>query len=364
MSTSYKEIGTQYFLKGMYAASDVFYVQHERPVLLCSQALFTEDSMIRLADLAAAGARIYVSEEEYVKLMEQYHYFSRVNDSTQKNYEAFKGEFSSFLTDTKLTGTIDVDESVRLSHTLESLFGQVDISFVLQWSSYMRSIDEYLNTHSINVSILNGLMANWLGMDVQEKEKLIQVGLLHDIGKTMIPEHILNKPGRLTAEEFNVIKTHPVYSYEIMKRSGITDETILSGIRGHHEKMNGSGYPDGLSFNNIPVYAKITAVSDIYDAMVARRSYKNAKSPFEVLDRFYKNKFSDLDLHLVDVFLDRLANEMIGKEVLLSDGTIAKIVYIEKANYAFPLIERGQGNVVQTTEKLKCISLCSELGTV
>ena len=261
----------------------------------------------------------------------------------------------------KQNGEIEMKEAVKLVQTVNETVEQAELSFLIHWISYMRDSDEYLYTHGVNVGILNGMMARWLELSDEDEQRLILVGLLHDVGKTLIKDEIINKAEKLTKEEYDEVKKHSIHSYELLKKSGITDELVLSGVRGHHEKGNGSGYPDGLKLKEIPLFARITSISDIYDAMVAKRVYKEAHSPFEVLDEFYRNKYSDLDIRLVDLFLDKMATELIGKDAVLSNGKIARIVYLEKTNFAYPIVQ-CEDKVIVTSDDLKCVTLFSDLG--
>lgn len=354
------KIEPEYFLKGMYVDTDVFYIQENRPVLFCKQTVITDDKIARLQKIADNNAPIFLSKQGYERLMEQYRRFHNHSLEHAKTYNKVKAEFAKLYEAGRGRGQIEMNDAERLADLVNGSMDSVEFSFILQWISYMRGADEYLYTHSVNVAILNGLMGKWLGMPVEESKNLVMTGLLHDIGKIRIDEEVLNKPGRLTEDEFESIKQHPLHSYRILKESGVTDENILRGVRGHHEKGNGGGYPDGLILEDISYYAKITAISDIYDAMVAKRIYKEAKTPFEVLDEFYRDKFSNLDIRLVDIFLDKMATEMTGRDVVISDGRIAHIVFVEKSNFAYPIVQY-RDEVIHTSRELRCVSLCSQI---
>lgn len=355
------QIKPEFFLKGMYIDSDVFYIQNNKPVLFCKQSVITDERLFKLKAIAETEAPIFVSKISYGKLMEQYERIIKSSERQEESFRNAKKEFSKMFDSLKQNGEIEMEEAVKLVQTVNETVEQAEVSFVIHWISYMRDADEYLYTHGVNVGILNGMMAKWLELSKEDEQRLILIGLLHDVGKTLIEDEIINKPARLTDEEFAEIKKHSMHSYELLKNSGITDELVLNAVRGHHEKGNGTGYPDGLSLDEIPLFARITSISDIYDAMVAKRVYKEANSPFQVLDEFYRNKFSDLDIRLVDLFLDKMENELVGKDVILSNGKIARIVYLEKTNFAYPIVQ-CDNNVIVTSEELKCVTLSSNLG--
>ena len=239
--------------------------------------------------------------------------------------------------------------SEELSHTVESTEPAIIVDLV----SALASADEYLQRHCVNVGMMNGLFGKWLGMPKENVDTLILVGLLHDCGKASIPNKILSAPRALTLVEFEVVKTHPEFSGSLMMD---LPETVRLSARGHHEKINGAGYPDGLSGDSIPFMARITAVSDIYDAMVSRRSYKNPNSPFRIMSIVAGLRGSELDGALVDVFISNMSREMIGKQVLLSDGRLGIVLSIDPEKLEFPAVEVG-GKALNTNAGLSCASL-------
>ena len=239
--------------------------------------------------------------------------------------------------------------SEELSHTLESTAPSIIVDLV----SALASADEYLQRHCVNVGMMNGLFGKWLGMPKENVDTLILVGLLHDCGKASMPNKILSAPRPLTLVEFEVIKTHPEFSGNLMMD---LPEIVRFSARGHHEKINGTGYPDGLSGQNIPFMARITAVSDIYDAMVSRRSYKNSNSPFKILSIIDGLRGTELDVVLVDAFIQNMTREMTGKQVLLSDGRIGTVISIDPEKLEFPTIEVS-GKTLYTNAGLSCVSL-------
>lgn len=129
------------------------------------------------------------------------------------------------------------------------------------------------------------MLGNWLGFSEDAQNTLTLCGLLHDIGKSRIPASIIGKPGRLTSEEFEQIKRHPLLGYELLKNQPL-DPHIKNAALMHHERCDGSGYPFGLYASDIDDYASIIAVADVYDAMTADRCYRLGLCPFEVIAQF------------------------------------------------------------------------------
>lgn len=170
--------------------------------------------------------------------------------------------------------------------------------------SLVRSLearDAYTCGHSDRVALISSILAGELGYDEKARYQIYITGLLHDVGKVGIPDGILNKPDRLTDEEFDVIKKHPVIGYDILKDLK-QFSFVLPAVRHHHEQMNGRGYPDGLSGENIPLDARIMAVADAYDAMTSSRPYRDGM-PFEKAESILKeNRGPQWDPQVLDAF--------------------------------------------------------------
>ncbi len=346
-------------MHGMFCSSDIYgCTGRQQPVLMCSRSVINDRFFKRLHDMYRQGMELYVDEAAYDGIVTQHEYLHAANSKVSQTIIDIRQRFGKILNQALDERRINMPMVMPMVMTLDLTVDAMDLSFILHWTSYMRDMDEYLQTHSTNVAILNGKLAQWMGMDKNQVKKAIMVGLLHDLGKTRIPQEILNKPAKLTPEEYEIVKMHPVYSWEIVSDSGITNQEVLAGIRGHHEKINGSGYPDGLKMDDITGLAKITEISDIYDAMVAQRVYKESRTPFEVLDEFFMEKFVELDMAYIDVFLSKMKSELMGKNVILSNGKIGIIKYIEEGRFRYPLVE-VDGKVIQLDNSIQCVTLCT-----
>lgn len=179
----------------------------------------------------------------------------------------------------------------RLTHqVIQALAGTVDAK------------DRYTNGHSMRVAKYSKEIAMRMGLSQEYQENIYYTGMLHDIGKIGVPDWIINKTGRLTDEEFDIIKTHPVIGSEILKN--ITEiPGLYLGTRGHHERYDGRGYPDGLKGEEIPLLARIIAVADSYDAMTSHRSYRKLL-PQEVVRReIEEGKGTQFDPAIADIML-------------------------------------------------------------
>jgi HD-GYP domain-containing protein (c-di-GMP phosphodiesterase class II) len=269
-----------------------------------------------------------------------------------KKYEEEKAASKNMMAVVAETGKVDNNQKEEITKNVQTQINKTDVSMIIQTINRIRTADEYLHTHCLNVAFLNGLMGKWLKYDAVKQNEVVECGLLHDIGKLGIAPEILNKPARLTKEEFEEIKRHPFLSFEMLLKSGVRNKGVLDGIVQHHEKVNGTGYPVGLEAKEICEYARITAISDIYDAMVAKRVYKEPRSPFEILHEFGQGAYSELDIKLVTVFIECMIEELKGKEVVMSDGREAIVLLVNPRRLLYPIVE-VDGETVMTNEELK-----------
>ncbi len=351
-------IAIEYLNVGVTATSDI-YVKYRKPLLMIRKGTrLTAKMLDSLYRTSSGGRNIYVAPNYYYELLSngvpetlrQEHFERSIG------YDVAKKETDGLLDYLKNTGTVHAKQSAEISHNLSEKVSTVEAATILQCINGKNSVDEYLCTHSTNVALLNGLMGKWMKLPQQEIDMLVTCGLLHDVGKTEVPPEILNAPRKLTAEEFKIMQMHSVYSYNMLSKNPDIDPMVAAIARSHHEKINGKGYPDGLIGEHIPLYAKITAISDVYDAMVSSRCYKAAHSPFIVLYELSVGKFSDLDFELIELFLKNMPSELIGRSVLMSDGTIAKVKHIDSNKWKYPIVER-EGEVIATTDEFYCESL-------
>lgn len=163
--------------------------------------------------------------------------------------------------------------------------------------------DNYTRGHSVRVAEYSKMIANRMGLDEDEQQKIYMEGLVHDVGKIRIPDYIINKPGKLTDEEYNIIKSHPEAGYNILKPLE-SMEYLAEGAREHHERYDGRGYPNGLKGTEISLHGRILAVADSYDAMASNRSYRRALPQEKIRDEIVKGKGTQFDPEIADVMLE------------------------------------------------------------
>lgn len=204
--------------------------------------------------------------------------------------------------------------------------------------SSVQGKDDYTYQHNVGVGVLSTLIGRWLNMNEADLSVLSMAATLHDVGKLKIPSEILNKPGKLTEEEFTLVKKHTIYGYEMLKETTGANSRITLAALQHHERNDGKGYPLGLKEEQIDSYSKIIAVADIFHAMSSKRPY-HEPTPFHmIVDQMRRGSFGALDPHIVSVFLENIVKRTVGRDVVLTDGRVGEIVYLNPHNIETPLI--------------------------
>ncbi len=202
----------------------------------------------------------------------------------------------------------------------------------------IKNRDEYTYNHSINVAIYSVFIGNLLNLTKQDLKELTRAALLHDIGKSKIPKEILNKKGKLTEEEFEVVKRHTLDGYELSQDMHFLSEKVRCAILHHHEREDGSGYPFGIKGDEINLYAKIIAIADVYDALTSERVYKEKSAPFEAIEEFYKMGINKFDTCILNTFFKNIVQLYVNSKVELNNGKVGKIEFIHPQNITKPVI--------------------------
>ncbi|WP_313339195.1 HD-GYP domain-containing protein [Sedimentibacter sp.] len=235
------------------------------------------------------------------------------------------------------SGKITTSYIRKLSSIVDSLITELlnkdDLSYnVIDFKNY----DTYTFQHCLNVATLSISTGISLKLPERQLHDLGMAGLLHDIGKMTIPAEILNKPGKLTDEEYEIIKTHPVSAAELLKNYVSND--IIRAIEGHHEKLDGTGYPYGKKADNIHYYSKILAVCDVYDALTSDRAYRKTVFPSEVIEYIMGCGDTHFDHEILSHFIKIIVAYPVGTFVKLSNDKLAVVVKNYTENIMRPLI--------------------------
>jgi putative nucleotidyltransferase with HDIG domain len=272
---------------------------------------------------------------------EQLTYYAKVRETPR--YKEFVKDYDLGVTELKgglndiAEKHMPVDEDKLIEHT-QSIIGKFTNKLQLfDMLHSLRESDDLTYAHSVNVALVASIIGQWLHYSDDDIRVLTLCGLLHDVGKVKIPNEILTKPGKLTDEEFAIMKTHVTEGYEILKGQNI-DNRIKEACLFHHEKCDGSGYPHGIKSDKIPVFAKIVSVADIYDAMTANRYYRKALCPFTVVEMMERQCFSSLDPTYALPFLKNVVSSYIHNNVRLSDGRMGEVILINDRSLSKPSV--------------------------
>ncbi len=221
----------------------------------------------------------------------------------------------------------------------------------------LKTSDEYTFKHSVDVATIAMILAKQQGLSKNDIYNIGVAGLLHDVGKTKVPNNILNKPARLDDNEFEVMKQHSIFGYRMVKDKPNFNEAISIAVLQHHEKINGSGYPLGVGAKQISTYAKILSVADIYDALVTERPYKPAFSQRDAVE-LIMSMTHELDMRAMRSFLESMILYPVGTIVDLSNGEKAKVVRNSPHYILRPTVVGLQsGRVYNLGEDLNCANI-------
>jgi len=279
---------------------------------------------------------------ESVKKSPEFQKFHHHYDNVVDNMEE---QFNNIL-----KHSADVDED-RLLGQVDYLLDQSDNSYhMFDMLQCMREYDDYTFSHCMNVGVISSMLARWMKFSENDIATATLCGLLHDIGKLQIPDEILNKPDKLTPPEYEEIKKHTVYGYNILKDKDIDMHIKLAALE-HHEKCDGTGYPYQKLGGLIDPFSKIVAIADVYDAMTAKRVYRDPLCPFEVIASFERDGIYKYETQYILKFLKEIANTYINNRVVLNDGTRGEIVLINGNDLSRPLVKTESGDFINLTEK-------------
>lgn len=228
--------------------------------------------------------------------------------------------------------------SSMLLENVEPLFKSKTSLELFDMITNIKGLDDSVYAHSLNVALISRAIGKWAKLPREDLDVLTIAGLLHDIGKTQIPDEILNKPGKLTPEEMTIVQNHTLDGNKILKGKDF-DQRILSAALQHHERHDGTGYPRKLEKDEIDDFAAIVAIADVYDAMTAIRAYRNPLCAFQVIGEFEKDGLQKYNTQYILIFLERIAATYQNSRVLLSNMKSGRVVYINKRNLSRPVIE-------------------------
>lgn len=232
--------------------------------------------------------------------------------------------------------SVNVKDSLTISRALiEEMMEKQIVSLDMQ---DVRPFDDFTYAHTINVAVISCVIGIAMKLNSKDLFDLVNAAVLHDFGKLKVPEAIINKAERLTGAEYEEVKRHVSYSCEMIENNEEISEETKAAVRAHHENEDGSGYPNGLTSEEIPLIAKILHVADVYDALVSNRPYKAGYAPWEAVEYLMGGCGIIFDKEVVDNFVKVVPIYPIGTEVRLSNGEIGVVIANKGNNNLRPVV--------------------------
>lgn len=234
-----------------------------------------------------------------------------------------KEAITSMFNEARMGKAINIENAVSLVEEITSSVMRNPGALI--GLARLKTKDDYTYMHSVAVCALMVSLARQLGMSGEQTRESGLAGLLHDVGKMAIPLDILNNPGKLTDEEFAVVKEHPVAGHRMLLEGGAAGEIALDVCLHHHEKISGAGYPNQLSGDNISVYARMGAICDVYDAITSNRPYKQGWCPSESLRKMAEWE-GHFDKNIFQAFVKCIGIYPVGTLVRMKSGRLGVVV--------------------------------------
>ncbi|MFW6309244.1 MAG: HD-GYP domain-containing protein [bacterium] len=303
-------------------------------VLIPSGTIIMKEQIRKLIENDIEEVKIYLQSGDDIK--------ENIEKTTnpKKVYKKDIEKSKSLYRNVKNRYDIEYDDVRDLTEDAETLSKKLKLSELI---SLVQKADLYTYSHLLNTGVLANKFADWLNLSDKKKRRLTVAGILHDIGKSQIPDKILNKPEDLSKEEFAKIKDHVAHGYNILKKQDLFAQEIVFGVLTHHERYDGSGYPLGMKGKDIPLFGRVLAIIDAFDAITSERFYQSAVSPFKAVRIIKEESFTDFDYELKNIFIRNITDFLKKEKVKLSNGEIARVVYIDNIYPDQPLVEKDDG---------------------
>jgi len=337
---------------GMLLAKDlrIYDAEFCNSVLLKAGTRLTDVFINRLALLGIAGAYIDDGKNNDIAMQEMLNEQIKVEaiTSVKKLYSDFK-----VSSDKNMLKSVRSVEKTAKKMVTELLINKQFMVNIFDLKMY----DDYTYHHSLSVGVLSLAMGITMNLSDRELYELVLAGMLHDVGKVAIPIEIINKPQRLTASEYDIIKTHPSNAGDYFLQKCLIPYNTYYGIVSHHEKYDGTGYPQGLKGDDIPLFGRILAVADVYDALTSNRPYRKPNLPSEAIEYIMGGIGTLFDEKIVRVFLKRVSPYPVGIKVLLSNGEAAVVIKNNIDQPLRPVVRTDDNKTIDLSDNDKYINV-------
>lgn len=338
-----KRILTTAITPGMITAKDVY---NDRNLLIIQEGTELDERAISKLMIHDIASIMIVDEKGPVRLAHKepsFYQKLRASDEFKAFKERYDTETVAFTEE--LTQIVDkgkkIEEEKLLNLTYDIIGGKDAGIGLIDILQNMKDNDDETYAHSINVALMCALFASWLKLSEKETRTAILAGLLHDIGKTMVPESVLRRKDELSELEVVRLKSHPMDGGRLLKMKNV-DPHIVNAAMQHHERCDGSGYPQGLKRKQIDKFAKIVAIADVYEGMTAARVYRNAFCPFTVIEMFEEEGMEKYEVEYLLPFLEHIGSTYLQNRVRLSNGMEGNVVYLNKEKLSRPVVQCGK----------------------
>jgi len=296
------------------------------------------------------GVVAITAEEHQQKIAEELHLMANeapqvvAKISIQKELETArklqaksKAAVTSMFNEVRMGNAIKVSEAAPLVEEISQSITRNPEAFLNL--ARLKTKDDYTYMHSVAVCALMIALGKQLGLTGEDLKEVGLAGLLHDVGKMMIPDEVLNKPGKLTDEEFEIIKGHPLKGWELLHGSPDITATALDVCLHHHERVDGKGYPDKLSGDKLTLFARMGAVCDVYDALTSNRCYKNGWEPADTIRKMAEWKDGHFDERVFQAFVKTIGIYPSGTLVRLKSGRLAIVLEQTEKSLLMPIVK-------------------------
>lgn len=294
------------------------------------------DTIMQLGGLTASHSEESTKDNGYIRTQdtEEFKVFNKVY---LDSIDSLKNTFNNVVMKNE-----QIDKDAILEDVQNVVSKSRNSIHIIDMLQCMRGYNDVTYVHSMNVALLSNMIGRIIYPDIRDEELdvLTLAGLLHDIGKMMIPDEIINKKGRLTESEYNIVKTHVLHGNNILKNLNL-DPRIAEVAMRHHERCDGSGYPGGYRREQTEPFARIVAIADTYDAMTSDRVYRPAICPFDVIHMFEREGIIKYDTEYLLPFLEKAVQAYINTDVKLTTDEIGRVIMINQNRFSRPIVKVG-----------------------
>lgn len=282
-----------------------------------------------------------VTHYEKLRYSEDFKLFEQKHAANQAIYKQLITDFATFGKLIPEQSLMDIYNDLRSTYSSEAML--LDYLYNLTPNE-----DELTFNHGLNSALLAGAFAEWASLPETEQKNMILAGFYYDIGKLKLPYEVLWRPGKLTPEEFEIVKKHPAIGWAMLGNAGL-DPYVQDAVLMHHERMDGNGYPHQCRGEEINIYARYIAIVDTYIAMASPRPHRSALTPLQIVGHLEKD-ISKYDAEILVPLMQRIANAQIGSNVRLNNETVWEVFILHPDRLSRPILRNENSDILDLVE--------------